>query len=198
VAEVPLANAGIVHFGFEAGRDAPVYKFYMERRIPLAETQHAAAAGRAVPQHLALKWQPGGRCVTGTYLWFPGLSPAATIARLGQVFDAADPRPRHLAEAALGLAVPVLPPAQMQYLEVRDDGTPRRSFDFKYYGSGLLVRDALHLLNALRDHFGVPMPAYQAMLDQARDLTLGHIAGGLHRDGAPFFTLYAGPSPDRR
>ncbi len=196
-----FAEAAQVHFGFEgdpgdnpAGDPgAAVCKLYLERAVPAAAAAAAAQAGQPVLRHLAFKWNATtGEAVTSRYLWHPHLPPGAIAARLDRLFDGGDGRPLQLAQAALFLLAPLIAPARMQYLEVVEPGTARRSFDLNFYGSGLLVRDAQHLLAAMRDLFGLRPGAFQALLDAVRMQPLGHIAGGVHRDGRSFFNIYHG------
>ena len=48
------------------------------------------------------------------------------------------------------------------------------------------------LADLLREHFGLRPGQFQALYDQVRALPLGHLAGGVHRDGTPFATVYYG------
>jgi tryptophan halogenase len=81
---------------------------------------------------------------------------------------------------------------QMQYLEVEEAENGRRSFDLNLYSAGLQVKDVQHLLQRMRAHFGVRPGQFQALYDQIKGKVLGHLAGGVHRDGRDFFNLYYG------
>jgi len=61
-----------------------------------------------------------------------------------------------------------------QYLEVTEAEAGRASFDLNLAESGLKVRDVL--------------PGEPGIADEP----LGHLAGGRHRDGRPFYTVYYG------
>jgi non-ribosomal peptide synthetase component F len=81
---------------------------------------------------------------------------------------------------------------RLQFLEVGEEGNERRSFDLNLYDAGLTLRDAQAPLARLRQHYGVRPGQYQALYDQVSARRLGHIAGGLHRAGESFATVYYG------
>ena len=81
---------------------------------------------------------------------------------------------------------------RLQYLEVEELENGRRSFDLNVYNAGLTVKDAQPLLQRMRAHFNLRPGQFQALYDQIRGLSLGHLAGGVHRDGRDFFNVYYG------
>lgn len=180
-----------VHFGFEADGTRSRYKLYFERAAADEEARRAAA-GAPVLLHLAWKWDPvnPADCVTTRYDWLPRLDAATLRARVQRLYG--DGAPLEAALALLELAAARIAPEKLQYLEVSEEGSPRLSFDLNLYDAGLAVRDAQGPLARLREHFAVRPGQYQALYDQVRALPLGHLAGGVHRDGAPFATVYYG------
>ena len=44
----------------------------------------------------------------------------------------------------------------------------------------------------MREHFGVRPGQFQALYDQIKNKPLGHVAGGVHRNGKEFFNIYYG------
>ena len=185
------AQARAVHFGFESSGERSLYKVYFERADADAQARRAAP-GAPVLLHLAWKWdaaQPA-RCVTTRYEWFPRLGGAEMHERMARACGAG--ALLEAAQSVLELAAARVDPARLQFLEVGEDGSPRRSFDVNLYDAGLAVRDAQGPLARLREHFGVRPGQYQALYDQVRARPLGHFAAGAHRDGAPFATVYYG------
>jgi tryptophan halogenase len=100
--------------------------------------------------------------------------------------------PLEAALALLDLAAARVDAARLQFLEVEEDGNARLSFDLNVYDAGLAVRDFQAPLARLREHFGVRPGQFQALYDQIRNRPLGHLAGGVHRDGEAFATVYYG------
>jgi hypothetical protein len=54
------------------------------------------------------------------------------------------------------------------------------------------VRDLVPQLLRLRDLYAIRPGQLQAVLDQVKARALGHLAGGVHRDGRGFFNVYYG------
>jgi tryptophan halogenase len=186
--EARVAESRGVHFGFESDGERGLYKAYFERLAAGAE----AAAGAPTLLHLAYKWDPAApqRCVTTRYVWHPGLAAAALRERMAGIYGPG--APLEAALALLGLAAARVDAARLQFLEVEEDGNARRSFDLNVYDAGLAVRDFQAPLARLREHFGVRPGQFQALYDQIRNRPLGHLAGGVHRDGEAFATVYYG------
>lgn len=185
-------GAHCLHFGFEAGPAGTLCKLYLERRVPADEAAQAAREGCGVPLHLAFKWDTdSGRWVQTRYLWFPGLDAQGLDARLVALYgDAAEGDPVRIARETLALAASRAD--GLQYLEVEEDDNGRRSFDLNLYDANLQVRDLLPLLLRMRDFCGIRPGQFQALVDQIRTRSLGHLAGGVHRDGRDFFNVYYG------
>lgn len=185
--------ANCVHFGFEGAADSIVCKLYLESGIADEEARRAAADGTSLLMHRAFKWDLlKSTAVTTLYHWFPGLTVAAIEDRLRAIYGEAHAGSLGIALALLAQSAERSPVQALQYLEVEESGTARRSFDLNVYNSRLSVRDIQPLLQQIRAHFGIRAGQFQALYDQIRVLPLGHLAGGLHRDGRDFFNLYYG------
>jgi tryptophan halogenase len=190
----PFAQASCVHFGFENGTDGVVCKLYLERSVSDDERTAAVARDEAVLLHLAFKWSRGGKMRAVTrYFWYPQ-SPIETIRdRIAAIFESGDEsEAAAFALHALELAASRADANQLQYLEVLEDDNGRRSFDLNVYEANLQVKDLQPGLNTMRDYFHVPRGHFQAIYDQVRLHSLGHIAGGVHRNGEEFFNIYHG------
>ncbi|MDN5005284.1 hypothetical protein ACFQZO_30970 [Bradyrhizobium sp. GCM10027634] len=192
-AEANFAMAKCIHFGFEADQGSIVSKLYLERSVSTEEAQAASKARAAVLLHLAFKWDLlTGSAVTTRYSWWPGLSAAGIEERLAHVYRDGPGTSFELAKAALALTADRVAPEMLQYLEVEEAENNRRSFDLNLYNANLQVKDAQHLLNRMREHFGVRPGRMQALYDQIKMKSLGHLAGGVHRRGEDFFNVYYG------
>lgn len=187
-------TASNLHFGFEAGDSAILCKLYLERRVPEDEVARVAERGEAALLHLAFKWDVDtGAHVVTRYDWFPGLSAQGIAARLRALYgDAANAESLQIALDTLVLASGRAQGQDLQYLEVHEPDNGRRSFDLNLYDAGLMVRDLLPLLLRMRDVHGIRPGHFQALVDQIRSRALGHLAGGVHRDGRDFFNVYYG------
>jgi tryptophan halogenase len=188
-----FAMAKCVHFGFEADEDSIICKLYLERAVPGEEAQRARARSEPVLLHLAFKWDlVKDAAVTTRYLWRPGLSDAEIEARLAYVYRDG-PRPSlELARATFDLTKGRAAAEQLQYLEVEEAENARGSFDLNLYNAKLQVKDMQQLLHRMCERFGVRPGQMQALYDQIKTKALGHLAGGVHRNGEDFFNVYYG------
>jgi len=191
-AQANLAMARCVHFGFEADSGV-VCKLYLERSVTEEERASARAKREPALLHLAFKWDvASGVVVTSRYLWRPGLSAPQIGERLEQVYGDASPTSLNLARAVLKLVEGRAPAESLQYLEVEEAENARRSFDLNLYDAKLQVKDMQFVLTQMREHFGVRPGQWQALYDQIKTKALGHVAGGVHRNGEDFFNVYYG------
>ena len=189
-----FAEAACVHFGFEGGTESIICKLYIERAVTEDEREKAVARDEPVLLHQAFKWAPGDdmRVVTN-YFWYPQ-APLETIRdRIREIFASTDDsQAARFAEHALDIAASRVDANRLQYLEVLEDENGRRSFDLNVYEAELQVKDLQPELNEIRDYFDVKRGSFQAMYDQVRLHPLGHVAGGVHRNGEEFFNIYHG------
>lgn len=192
-ADAAVAGAKAVHFGFE-GDGRIVYKLYFERAAARGEGEQAAT-GTAIPLHLAFKWSATGEDTRATsrYDWYPHLS-VDQIAQRITALHGGDPASPTLAIAlsTLDVAAGAMNPEDLQYLEVREDGNERASYDLNVYDAGLQLKDVQEQLMRMRDHFQLPPSQFQALYDQVKGRVFGHLAGGRHRNGREFFNVYYG------
>lgn len=192
-AESNFGMAKCVHFGFEADRGGIICKLYLERAVPEEEAARGRASGEPVLLHLAFKWDVGrADAVSTRYWWHPRLSASEIRERLEQVYSGGQQGSLDIASAALSLTEGRVSTEMLQYLEVEEVENARRSFDLNLYDAKLQVKDIQPLLNRMRDHFGIRPGQFQALYDQIKTKTLGHLAGGVHRNGEEFFNIYYG------
>lgn len=191
-AEESFGTAACVHFGFEETAGSLLCKLYLEREVSAAE---AAARREPVLLHLAYKWDPaGGAAVVTRYHWYPRLPLEGLERRLAAVYRG------RAAQASIDIALAVLsaaakraPAEQLQYLEVEEENG-RRSFDLNVYDAALQLKDVQDALFAMRERFSLRPGQFQALYDQVKTRALGHLAGGVHRNGEEFFNVYYGVS----
>ncbi|GEP03394.1 tryptophan 7-halogenase [Methylobacterium oxalidis] len=196
-----MAEADLLHLGYEDGPAGPLYKLYVEwsARTDAAFADEGAPGGEPLLVHRAYKWDPRrpGPPVVTLYHWPRVRTPEAIAARLSRLgageagWGEAGPRVLAPARALLDLARARgrgLP----HYLEAREAPGPRLSYDLNLYACGLPVAAAEPLLAGAFADLGVPPPEAASVLAERREESLGHVAGGVGRDGRPFLTLYSG------
>jgi len=129
--------------------------------------------------------------VVTEYLWHPALTAPEIARRLDEHVYRSE-ESSAIAKAVLELAAARVPAGELQYLEVQEPGNGRRSFDLNLYNAKLAVKDAQPQLYRMRERFAVRPGQFQALYDQIKGKVLGHLAGGVHRDGRDFFNVYYG------
>ncbi len=188
-----VADAKAVHFGFE-GDDRILYKVYLERRDAYDESL-AAAAGTPVLMHVAFKWDsndPDHRAVS-RYQWYPHLAAAQVLDRMAVIYGGNRDAPSfRIAAGIVGVAAAGMNVKGLQYLEVKEDGNPRHSFDLNVYNAGLQLRELQAQLSQMRERFDIRPGQFQVVYDQVKSQVFGHLAGGVHRNGRDFFNVYYG------
>jgi hypothetical protein len=177
-----------VHFGFEASVGKCWYKVYLE---------FAAAPDSTAPilQHLAFKWDASGsgQSVVTRYVRYPVSSINELFSRLAHTqAPGASAEPLEIAQEVVMLASRRIAPRRLQYLEVREDGIDRRSYDLNLYDSALWISDLHALLVRMCAHHEIAPEILDAYYEPIRSERAGHLAGGTHRDGTDFFTVYFG------
>ena len=182
-----LPAARHVHFGHEGAGGRT--KTYLEFA---ADTSSGAGL-----LHLAFKWDPTGTAtpVETRYLLYPPADRAGLLSALAALHEGGTANPGFPPLAALiDRALGRMPAADVQVLEVVEE-TGRRSYDVNLADAGLAVGDVRMELEALARVLGAdPVAVGGALAARAGD-RLGHVAGGVHRDGRGFVTIYHGAGP---
>jgi tryptophan halogenase len=191
-----LPDANHVYFGAEKNDRTLVLKAYLEFRDRIEkEIRGAPVAGRSFSLFTGFKWDAfaPARQVVSRYVWHRSLPVPEILERLQATIDPS----RHgaLLELVQGIvrqASERIAPGEIQYLEVTEEGNPRRSFDLNVYKSGLRLQDLNpELLRALA-YYGIPFSRFAPLYQRIKRERLGHLAGGVDREGNDFMTVYYG------
>jgi len=191
-----LPQAHYVHFGFEENEKATVYKVYLEFFETIKEE---IEKGRHRPGpallHLGLKWDvsnPARQSITH-YTWYPWLSSREILQRVSHILEPErGAAARQAAEQLISLALARIPDRDILYLEVTEEGNPRRSFDINVYRANLQVMEAYPLLSMLCRRHSIPFDTFHSLYDGIKMKRFGHLAAGVDREGNSFFTTYYG------
>jgi tryptophan halogenase len=187
-----LGTAACVHFGFEERDGVATCKLYLERALDSG--QLANGSREPVMLHRAFKWQPADSGYVEThYLLYPNLDAEALSRLVAEVYSRTEnSRGAAFVDSALAVALQRTDARRLAFLKVTEEENPRDSCDINFYEAGFRVKDLRKSLFDLREVYGVPPGRFQALYDQIRERPLGHIAGGVHRDGEEFVTIYYG------
>lgn len=192
-----LPVARHLHFGYEGGPGPARFKVYLELAPPDIPGDRARAPGLL---HVAFKWDPSDVAPPAVTRYFlhPQSDRAGILALLAGFHDGGDGSPAHPAIRAIeGLIDRVLarmPAADVQILEVVEEGG-RRSYDLNVSDARLTVGDVRNELEALGRAAGAGASEVADAIAARSAERLGHVAGGVHRDGAAFVTIYHGAGP---
>ena len=190
-----LPAAENIHYGFEQGASGSVYKVYIEFAKGVRLTIRPDGSSEPVLLYLAYKW-PVSKHTTGVvtrYTWHPLNSAEEILSMVTDVYQGGRSNESfQITQQLLSLASAKLPPSDIQYLEVREDATRRRSFDLNFYDAGLQVKDIFPLLNRMCKYHSVSRGKFQGLYDMIKCQRFGHLSSGTHRDGAGYFNVYYG------
>jgi hypothetical protein len=189
-----LPEANTVGFGFEGGERGGAYKVYLEFWDRLrARVQRDPGDVSPALLFLGFKWaaSDGSRCALATYTCHPLLSVQGIERRLVRLYEGRGDAPSlDAARAILALAAQRVPGDSFVYVEATEEGNPRKSFDLNFYKAGLRVADLSPVLAPLCERYSIARAAMRRIEAQAGGRPLGHLSGGLDRDGDDFLTVY--------
>ncbi|MFC6389402.1 tryptophan 7-halogenase [Methylorubrum zatmanii] len=193
-----IEGADLLHLGYEDGPAGPLYKLYVEwsARTDAAWRGQDEPGAEPILVHRAYKWIPGGTAppVVTLYHWPRVRAPEeidARLIRLAEGWGGAGAPLIGLARALLRLAQ-VRGRGAVHYLEASEEPGPRLSYDLNLYACGLSVADAEQGLGQAFVDLGIAPQAAATVLGERLGESLGHVAGGIGRDGQPFLTVYSG------
>lgn len=194
-AEIPaaLAGADIIHFGYEAGTGAHIYKIYFEYAAAVRAAM-ASSARAPVLVHLAYKWQRGkADAAAAHYTWSPYRTRNELEQKLRDLVPAQDaPRAHRCTLRLVSRVANLADRGELLLLEVEEPGNPRRSCDLNVYDAELRMSEVADLLDTAMTDFAIPPARARAVFDPAAARLLGHLSAGLGRDGEEFATIYFG------
>lgn len=188
-----FSGADSVHFGFEEGHDSAIFKIYLEywKRLNPARRRR----DESVLLHRAFKWDAldPKRCTVASYTCFPCLSREQTMGRIAGIYQGAVAHPScELARQLMRLAA-TRSSEQLMYLEVGEEGNPRASFDLNFHAADLKLAEIGVPLMEITRSYSIPPERFAALWGRIKSKTLGHLSGGLSRDGQDFLTVYYDP-----
>ncbi|GLS43623.1 tryptophan 7-halogenase [Methylobacterium brachythecii] len=191
-----IDGADLLHLGHEDGPSGALYKLYVEWSARTDAAWRAGEGGEPLLVHRAYKWNPHGSAppVVTLYHWPRVREPDQIAARMTSM--AAGWGDVGAGVLAAGYAMLRLAQEQgtgaIHFLEACEERGPRLSYDLNLYACGLTVATAEPILGPALKGMGIPATAVTATLAERRTESLGHLAGGVGRDGQPFLTVYSG------
>jgi tryptophan 7-halogenase len=179
-----------VHFGFEENHRKYLYKVYLE----LDNSEDTHNRDRTL-LHLSFKWNPLNKSekVITKYYRYPALSVQDILEKVSQIYqDDAHSESLAISNCILEIAAKRSGDSGLIYLEVIEENNSRKSYDLNIYSAKLRVRDIQQILVRMFRYYAIPENLFLPLYTQIKDKLLGHIAGGIHRNGQDFFNIYYG------
>lgn len=184
--ETQLPRTRVLHFGYETGKQERLYKAYLEQ-----ETPAAPSVRKPTLAILGFKWDflNPTRSLLTQYTWYPALSVAAIRRRIRRICSAA---PGSIALQLIDSVVESPARGRWRYMEAEEGGNSRRSFDLNLYNAEMRLSEITPVLMRMWGHFCIEPMQWQPVLESDSGETLGHLSGGIHRNGEDFFNVYYG------
>ncbi len=191
-----LPDAGYVHFGFEEGESSSLYKAYLEFWTDW-EQEIFNKPKRSDPflVYLGFKWDisDNTRRALARYVCHPHLCVDDMVERLSSVYGSPERAGAvDIAKAILDIASSRAADEKILYMEVTEEDNPRVSFDINVYKAEVPLRELFPALSEMSRHYSIPSEEFHDVYDGIETKLLGHIAGGIDREGRDFFTVYYG------
>lgn len=191
--QAALNRTGYVGFGYEADGGVRRYKAYLDFSSQTAPTDPPLLGSNdSALRFLGYKWCIAGhtRPVLTEYRAYPLLTRRAMRRRALQLLGDLTAA-QAVIETAFSACARDWPERPLEYMEAREPGNPRVSFDIKFYSTSLNLSGILPELRTLSEQLGLGAAA-QDLLTANAESRLGHLAGGLDRSGTPFLMVYHG------
>lgn len=193
-----LDQTGYVGFGFECDGEGSAQTRRYKAYLDLSSQGRLAArsllsANDSTLQFLGFKWNLGngcGRAVLTEYRAYPLLSRRGMRRRSLELLGTLRPA-QAVIESAFARCARDWADRPLEYMEAREQGNPRVSFDIKFYSTSLNLIELRPELESLADQLDVAQPLRDLLQAHAHS-RLGHLAGGLDRTGTPFLMVYHG------
>jgi hypothetical protein len=190
-----LPSAKIVGFGFGEDENTCIIKAYLELGAPFYRAGSTFDKSEPYLSHLGLKWNADDRSrkALARYTCSPGLDATGVQRRLVDDFygDAAA-NPFEIIHGILEHAAAKGGGQRFDFLDVAEENNPRSSYDINVYGAHLQLNEIHSFLLAISRYYQISEEQFSSSYEKAQKHTLGHIAGGRHRNGKDFLTLYFG------
>jgi hypothetical protein len=189
-----LADANLVLLGFEEGVQDCVYKIYLEYwdKI-LAGIESSAPPYSPQTMFLGYKWSAfdNSRSAITDYVYYPRIKLDEILARLQALMESsADSGSFDATREIITQSAKRADPESFIYLEASEADNPRKSFDINLYRAGIELSNIYPLLARLCQNYAISADHLDELFARVGSRLLGHLSGGIDREGNSFFTVY--------
>jgi hypothetical protein len=187
-----LREANLVLFGVEETENGCIYKAYLEFWDKVRREVRATGKRDPLLLHLGFKWHDVDSTISvvARYTCYPMLDVASILARMREIYQGWGNRSS--CQIALNLVefAAKRNAGNFIYVEVSEEDTRRRSFDINFYKSNLTLAEVHPFLRGAAEHYAIAREQFDALCSRNRARLLGHLSGGVARDGGDFLTVY--------
>jgi len=191
-----LPEANIVGFGFGEHGGTCIVKAYLEFGVRFYRAiKSKPHSPEPYLSHVGFKWdaEDNTRKALARYTCFPGYTTEEMQERLSNEFYGdKSGGPFEIVKGILDLASSRVSKERFLYLDVKEENNPRSSFDINVYGANLELQEVYPFLLDMCRHYSIPEEQFHNLYEPTKTQILGHLAGGIDREGRDFFTIYFG------
>ena len=198
-----LSDAQFIHFGFEENKNASIYKAYLEfpaKLDQMAKTdpdRSLSLLNKSEPllMFFGFKWNAddNSKRVLTEYVCYPSLSFEKILGRLSAIFENdTSKKPLEIATDFLDIVSTRITHEKINYFDVIEKKSKRRSFDINVYEANLQLEELYPLLSKMCRHYSISSRKFQILYDRYRSRIVGHLSGGIGGNGKDFLTVYFG------
>ena len=144
---------------------------------------------------LGFKWDAldNTKRVISEYTLYPSLSFEKILKRLSNIFETdQNQEPLGLATDFLDIVSTRTTHVEVNYFEVTEENSKRKSFDINVYQADIQLEELYPLLSEMCRHYSIPSGEFHALYEPFKSKIVGHLSGGIGRDGKDFLTVYFG------
>jgi len=190
-----VSDANILLLGFEKNEKNCVYKVYLEYWDRLKNKLYNQP-NKIKPEllYMGLKWNPidNTKSTVAQYICYPLLTVRSILKRLSMIYNG------YKDTTSLEIVKEIIKVAQKRiihndsfiYLEVSEENNPRKSFDINLYKANLQLAEIHPFLMKMCQHYSINREEFDLLYYQNHEKILGHISGGIDREGRDFITIY--------
>jgi len=192
-----LPQATVVGFGFGEDERTCIIRAYLEFRSRYYRAMNDKTMN-AEPylSHLGFKWDAADSRMGATtkYTCFPGYTTEDILKKIVSQGSYQGRRGGSygIVEGVLNLASTKVRNDKFLFLDVSEESSGRNSFDINLYRANLQLNEIYPFLLEACRFFSISENEFHDFYEPVKTQTLGHLAGGMDRDGRDFLGIYFG------
>ena len=189
-----ISEANMILFGFEENEKGCIYKVYLEFWDKLKH-EISRKVNKTDPflLYLGFKWNPldSNAGSIARYTCYPLISVKTILKKISCIYDNyQDKVSFEIAKEIINISADKITNDSFVYLEVSEDNNSRFSFDINLYKAQLHLKDISRFLFQMCQYYSIDQETFNFLYKQVYTKKLGHLSGGINREGNDFLTTY--------